>query len=153
MSQAYRTAIVRKKPSAPAARLAADGMLKGKLLDYGAGRGTDAAAFGMAAYDPHYSPDTSVLAEQYDTITCTYVLCVIADPQERDVVIADLKRLLRPGGIAYITVRRDKDASRGQTSRGTFQGYVELDLPIIYNRPGQYVTYALTKYYQTCASS
>jgi ubiquinone/menaquinone biosynthesis C-methylase UbiE len=105
----------------------------------------------MAAYDPYYAPEKKVLDTQYNTITCTYVLNVIEDPKEREEVLATLKRLLAPDGVAYITVRRDKETSRGHTTRGTFQGFIELDLPVIYNRAGQFITYALTKFQDTAA--
>ena len=137
---AYKTALNRALPSVPARRLAEDGFLAGRLLDYGSGRGQDARSYGMDQWDPHYHPRRP--QGKFDTVTCTYVLNVIEQPDERAHVLRDIRRLLKPGGKAYITVRNDRKALRGRTSRGTWQGLIRLDLPVLY-RTGDYVTYKL----------
>jgi hypothetical protein len=120
--------------------LDAKGLLGGRKLDYGCGKGMDAQTYGMDKYDPHYAPE---LPEgPYDTITCNYVLNVIESFYERELVIASIRELLAPGGRAYITVRNDKGALNGETKRGTWQGHIELDAPIIQETRG-YVTYLL----------
>jgi 2-polyprenyl-3-methyl-5-hydroxy-6-metoxy-1,4-benzoquinol methylase len=104
------------------------GKLRGKMLDFGCGRGYDADAFGMFQYDPHYEP---IMPEgTFDTVVCNYVLNVIPSPTERDATIALLRGKLSPGGIGFITVRNDSRNLNGWTSRGTWQGLVELDLPV-----------------------
>lgn len=143
MSKPHLTAIARKKPSVPMRQLDAKGLLTGRMLDYGCGKGMDAETYGMDKYDPHYSPE--LVYGPYDTITCNYVLNVIADAQERTLVLENIRDLLADGGRAYITVRDDKGALKGTTSRGTWQGKIDLDLPIVQRKAGQFVTYLLEK--------
>lgn len=108
--------------------LIARGMLRGRCLDFGCGRGQDADAAGSERFDPHYAPQMP--EGTFDTVTCTYVLNVIPSPTERDATIALLRGKLSPGGIAYISVRNDRKNLNGWTSRNTWQGLVELDLPV-----------------------
>ncbi len=75
MSNAYRTAIKRTRPSAPMAKLAEKDLLQGRALDYGCGRGFDAEHFGMEKYDPHFAPERPT--GRFDVITCNFVLNVI----------------------------------------------------------------------------
>jgi hypothetical protein len=140
MTNAYKTATVRKKPSAPMVRLAADGRLVGRMLDYGCGRGCDADTYGMDRYDPHYYPD--VPDGQFDTITCNYVLNVIEVESTRLHILWDIQARLAQGGRAYITVRTDKAALKGTTRTGSWQGHIVLDLPVV-SRGSGYVTYEL----------
>ncbi len=141
MSNAYKTAMARKKPSAPMARLKAAGRLVGVMLDYGCGKGYDADHFCMDSYDPHYQPVMPL--GTYDTITCNFVLNVIESVEEREQVIQDIRDRLNRGGRAYITVRTDKDRLNGYTSTGSWQGLVVLDAPIV-SRGSGYVTYCVT---------
>ena len=46
------------------------------MLDFGCGRGTDAATYGMDAYDPYWRPEKPT--GPYDTIVCIYVLNVVS---------------------------------------------------------------------------
>jgi ATP adenylyltransferase len=124
----FKTAKTRKVPSKPIQLLAERGLLKGRKLDYGCGKGTDAQEYGMTAYDPHFNPVEPT--GDFDTITCIYVLNTI-HPLEGDRVLAKIKALLKVGGFAYIAVRRDV-ATEGYTRSGTFQRNVKLPLPIIY---------------------
>jgi hypothetical protein len=147
MSVAYRTAIKRKVLSKPAARLASNGKLIGNLLDYGCGRGDDAALLDCAGYDPHYRPARP--DGPFDTVMCNYVLNVIEDDSERRAVLHDIDSLLSPGGHAYITVRNDRKALKGRTSIGTWQGLVTLILPVVWSNAG-YTTYLLRKGCSDC---
>jgi hypothetical protein len=124
----WKTAIGRKKPSAPAERLAGEGLIVGRTLDYGCGRGYDASHLGAEKYDPHFAP---VMPDgKFDTILCLYVLNVIESAETREGVIRDVLDRLNPGGCAYFAVRTDKASLRGRTSKGTWQGLVVLDAPI-----------------------
>lgn len=143
MRKPHLTAIARRKPSAPMQALDAKGLLVGRKLDYGCGRGLDAETYDMDAYDPHYRPIDP--EGPYDTITCNYVLNVIPDPVEREAVVESIRRLLGPGGRAYITVRDDKSSLNGDTTRATWQGLITLDLPIAQQKAGQYITYLLER--------
>lgn len=128
-NRSYLTAMARKVPSKPAQWLAERNLLRGRCLDFGCGRGLDAITLGMEKFDPHFYPQVPV--GTFDTVLCTYVLNVLPSPTERDAVISDLLRKLSPGGTAYITVRTDRRNLNGWTLRKTWQGYIELDLPVI----------------------
>lgn len=54
-----------------------------------------------------------------DTATCSNVLNVIKEPQNRFAVLENMKRLVRPGGKIYITVYEGSGAgNEGQTKSG-----------------------------------
>ena len=138
----HHTAISRKVPSRPMAWLAANDRIVGRALDYGCGKGYDASAYDMASYDPHYHPDSP--GRYFDTITCSYVLNVIESDKERLMVLRDIQARLEKDGKAYITVRNDKRALRGITSKDTWQGHIILKLPVVRSCAG-YVTYVLDR--------
>jgi hypothetical protein len=65
-------------------------------------------------------------------------------PEEECQPILDrLLRLLKPGGKAYISVRRDP-FKEGVTSKGTFQRKAFLDLPVLCKN-SRYCIYEMTK--------
>ena len=99
MSKSHLTAKGRKSVSRPMRMLNEMGLLVGRMLDYGCGRGFDADHFGMDSFDPYYKNVS--LVGKYDTITCNYVLNVI----EGDLVeiLSRLRSLLVDGGTCYIT--------------------------------------------------
>lgn len=139
----YKTAIVRKTLSAPAKFLTKSGLIKGRVLDYGCGRGNDADTLGFDKYDPHFFPDGLSGDSQYDTIVCNYVLNTL--PKEQwQTVIDSISTLLSAEGRAYISVRNDKKCLNGVTSKGTYQTLVELDLPIV-AKNGNFIIYLLRK--------
>jgi hypothetical protein len=138
----HKTAIVRYSLSLPMRRLFKEQKLKGRLLDYGCGRGYDATTLNMTGYDPHYAPAKPL--GQFDTITCNYVLNVIESRSERDAVLETIRKKLKPEGKAYISVRNDLTNLKGYTKIGTWQGKIELDLPILYKNSG-FITYVLEK--------
>jgi hypothetical protein len=114
-----------------------------RALDYGCGQGFDAAWLSMEAYDPHYRPRDP--GHGYAVITCHYVLNVIPCAKERERVLADIIDRLAPGGVAFVTVRRDLDAS-GWRKNGTWQGIV--DVPGWHEAcsyPGKFAIYTHTK--------
>ncbi len=130
--KSHLTAISRRRPSLPMAWLAGRGLLRGRILDYGCGRGFDCAYFNTEGFDPYYRPDPP--AGPFDTITCNYVLNVLPEA-DRGAVIESIRGLLRLGGIAYLAVRMDVQRP-GYTSRGTFQEIVTLDLPVVKQTAG-----------------
>lgn len=107
----HRTAIGRRGPSVPLRWLLKSGELarEESILDYGCGRGVDVDFLGCEGYDPSTDrPEHSKIPDKkFDVVLCTYVLNVIQCPSEREAVVNQVKSLLRPGGRAYFTVRRD----------------------------------------------
>jgi len=105
----HLTAIERDKMSYPSRILLKEKLINGKVLDFGCGLGKDVETFkekgfDIQGYDPHYFPNYPL--EQFDIIICHYVLNVIF-PKEQSIVIHEISKLLKKGGRAYLTVRRD----------------------------------------------
>lgn len=142
----YRTAITRKKLSAPMQWLKDNGLLKGAdCLDYGCGKGSDADILLMDKYDPHFFPDIFNL-KSYDTITCHYVLNVIEDNAKKLRTIKTMQFLLNDDGKIYISVRRDV-TKNGYTKKKTYQENVFIDgLTPIHEVKGSYAIYELNKH-------
>jgi DNA phosphorothioation-associated putative methyltransferase len=145
---AGKTAISRKKLSRPMQYLLDSGKLSsGRILDFGCGRGDDvtrlqAQGLDIEGYDPNHC-QSKLDNGYYDVITCNYVLNVIESEEVRASVLNTIKSLLTYNGVAYITVRDDREYLKGTTSKGTWQGLVELDLPITKASKGSYVMYEL----------
>ena len=138
----HKTAITRRKPSAPMQYLLTTNRLCGRMLDWGCGKGFDAQYFGMTGYDPYYC--STLPSGQFDTITSNYVLNVIKSPKVRQSVMRAILSYLKPDGMAYISVRNDLTNLNGYTKIGTWQGKVELDLPIVFKKSGQFIIYELS---------
>lgn len=124
----YKTAIARKAMSAPMRKLFTEGLIKGRVLDYGCGRGYDVdklhSVHGMDAYgyDPHYAPNLPT--GLFDTVTCIYVLNTIPYPLERCEIVHAAMNCLKVGGVLYVAVRTDTKALTGWKKNGTWQGDV-----------------------------
>jgi len=139
-----RTAITRKAPSLPMRHLSGTGLLVGRTLDYGCGRGYDADHFKMAKFDPHFAPERP--KGKFDTIVCNYVLNVVSIPTERQ-ILDDIKSLLVEGGIAYVSVRRDLKKLI-TTRTGYNQRLVSINArgwTLFHEVKGRYAMYKLTK--------
>jgi hypothetical protein len=139
LKRGARTAMTRSKPSLPMRELEEQGLLQGRMLDYGAGKGFDADRLGMEKYDPTFWPEAP--EGSFDTITCNYVLNVVP-PESEDEILGHIEELLAPGGTAYIAVRRDVKRD-GLTGSGTYQRRVELDLPVLVEKKGAFAIYVL----------
>ena len=114
----YLTAIPRVKAGMPVRWLLNQGLIIGDALDYGCGHGKCAEIMGADKYDPyHYRVKPP--KDEYDTITCNYVLNVLSE-EEGELVINKIKGYLKEDGIAYISVRRDVD-KEVYTSKKTTQ--------------------------------
>lgn len=139
-SNTEKTAITRRAPSAPARQLNKMGLLKGKMLDYGCGKGFDAEFYGMDKYDCYFEPEKP--DEAYDTIIAVYVLNTIF-PEEVETIVRDIQGFLKDEGIAYLAVRRDIKRE-GFTQRRTYQWTVVLNLPVVYENT-RFCIYQLRK--------
>jgi len=132
-SSRHRTAIGRGDLSMPLRQCLKDGVIQQatSVLDYGCGRGQDAARLrymGVQAHgwDPFFAPDTP-LAE-HDVVTLTYVLNVIEDPAERRETLARAWSLASKTLAVSCRLKWEQSSLRGQqhadgvlTSRETFQ--------------------------------
>jgi len=132
------TAIKRNKLSSPAKYLLDNGFLnKNKsILDLGCGRGEDVNilkknGFKIYGHDPNWYSNLAALSLKYDVVLSTYVFCVISE-EIRLSLVKDIKGMLKDGGKAYISVRRDI-ASTKTTKKGTTQYPVYLDYKVIYD--------------------
>ena len=136
------TAISRKTLSAPAKWLLEKWMLVGRCLDYGCGRGFDADTLNMDAYDPNWRPERP--AGKYDTIMCNYVLNVVTEEIQNE-IIEDVISLLDDYGIAFFTVRRD--IKEDKVGRNCIQRSVVLDAPFrsLVHAKGKYEIYFYIK--------
>jgi hypothetical protein len=147
IDKSHNTAISRKKLSAPVKWLYDNLGFPSltRFLDYGCGRGTDAAFLRndftfVEQYDPQYFPVCPT--GFFDIIFCTYVLNVLPKEKEQE-VLNKIKARLLPGGVSYIAVRRDLKVE-GYRKKGTYQRNVKLDLPLVYERKGRFAIYILS---------
>ena len=136
----HKTAIRRTKISAPMKHLCDAGLLFGRMLDYGCGRGFDADQFGMDKYDPYYC--SSLPDGKYDVITCNYVLNVLEHDVQIESVLKKIRGLLKDNGVAYIAVRCDLK-QKGYRNKLPFHGNLVLDLPEWTERKGKYTKYKI----------
>jgi DNA phosphorothioation-associated putative methyltransferase len=128
-----KTAITRSKASVPTRILEDEGLLVGRILDFGCGKGKDtewlrSLGYDVECYDPNFFPNQmTLMPNHYDTVICNYVLNV-AYPRTRIDILRKIYEVLKHGGKAYITVRDTTEIVRGTplydgvvTSKGTFQ--------------------------------
>jgi ATP adenylyltransferase len=105
----HLTAKERDSISMPARWVEQQGLIKGRVLDFGCGFGKDVEVlktkgYTVEGYDPHYFPNEP--EGKYDTILCFYVLNVLL-PEQQAQVMMQVSNLLKPTGKAYFSVRRD----------------------------------------------
>ncbi len=96
----YHTAMNRKKSSTPIQYLKDEGMIKGKVLDYGCGM--DVHEFNR--FDPMYEPNYDALSKKYDTVLCNYVFNVIPLMHNRFELLTLLKTLVSAKGKIYVSI-------------------------------------------------
>ena len=106
---AHLTAKQRDRPSFPTRKLLGLGHIEGRVLDFGCGHGADVdflreKGFEVHGYDPHHAPTRP--QGTFDTILCHYVLNVLLQREQTEVLM-DVSEFLRPSGAAFYTVRRD----------------------------------------------
>jgi len=117
--ESWRTAIHRKRTSAPVRFYSESGLLNGEVLDYGAGKDVHP----YAKYDPYYYHDNWVLLEKkWNVVMCNYVLNVIEHTKDREKVLETIKGLLKPNGYALVAIyQRSKHDTR--TTKGFQSGW------------------------------
>lgn len=131
----HRTAMMRKRPSRPIGQALRDGLITPRttVLDYGCGRGEDAAylqSLGITihAWDPVHRPHRELL--EADVVNLGYVLNVIEDPLERMEALQQAFKLARQVLIVAALIGKNGNYADGTklgdgilTRRGTFQRY------------------------------
>ncbi|RLB68688.1 MAG: hypothetical protein DRH08_00080 [Deltaproteobacteria bacterium] len=102
----YRTSIARSGDSAPMNAYQRSRLLKGDVLDYGAG-----LLHGLARFDPAYDPDYGLLTRAWDVVTCNYVLNVLPLEHQRVEALLTMRGLLKPRGYLLVACwkKADKD--------------------------------------------
>jgi hypothetical protein len=144
MNTFHHSAMRRNKPSAPAQWIFENiGFDPDTTLDYGCGRWDDVDHFGINGWDIN-GTKWNLKDKKYTTILCSYVLNVIPSSWERGEVIRDVKYHLAEDGVAYITVRNDRDKLKGWTKSETYQIFVDLKYPVIHKTP-TYLIYEVKK--------
>ena len=126
----HLTAIARKTLPVPTRWLMKQGLVRGRVLDYGCGKCAPINPSHWANFDPVHCP--TVLVGEFDTIICNYVLCTLPN-DERQEVLEMIQHFLKSDGNAYVSVMNDRPKQGwGYSSRGTYQGRVRgLPLPLI----------------------
>ena len=122
----WRTAIGRNKISKPTRFLLSQcgwlDLMHHRILDFGCGRGHDADQLGFEKYDPHFFPKKPT--GKFDVVLCHFVLNVLPKKHEKK-LLEEIESYLKPGGTAFITVRRNLK-QEGFTPKGTYQRNVVL---------------------------
>lgn len=123
----------RTQASFPLRYLLEQGLIHGRVLDFGCGLGADVdflrtKGFDVTGYDPYYAP--ALPQGRFDTILCLYVLNVLL-PEEQAHVLMAVAELLQPGGSAYFAVRRDiqRDGFRLHVQHGVQVYQCSVRLP------------------------
>lgn len=162
----HLTAMSRTTLPVPVRWLLSQGMVHGRILDYGCGKckalNNKMLDFpnveGVVSYDPHWHPAPFSPAGKYpiqypslsdfglyDVILCTYVLCTV-DEHTQTAILSAIKEMLKPNGVGFISVRNDRPRGGwGVSSKGTLQRKVELDFLYELRRVTQYRIYLLTR--------
>lgn len=117
----YRTSIARSGDSAPMKAYRRAKLLKGDVLDYGAGQD----AHDLPRFDPAYDPDYGLLTRAWDVVTCNYVLNVLPLEHQRVEALLTMRGLLKPDG--YLLVAAWKKAETDTSSAKGYQCSWGLD--------------------------
>lgn len=121
--------------------LLAGGLIRGRVLDYGCGRGFDAQHEGWDAYDPYYAP--TPVAGPYDTIVVNHVANILTRAS-REKLYQTVNALLGAGGTAWFSVARNIPERGKAGLRRRIGNYVVLTLPTLF-ADGEEEIYRLDK--------
>ena len=146
LEKAGKTAIKRKKPSAPLLKILNLVGLGDRLsiLDYGCGLGRDVEhlqylsdmvghEWDVQGYDPIHSP-TPPTHDEFDIVLCTFVIDHVPDYMQ-SMIIQDIIGLGNRQGKVFVTVRRDIPKEGTNTQR-----WVDLPWKKLYECK-QYIIY------------
>ncbi|MDP3913944.1 MAG: bifunctional class I SAM-dependent methyltransferase/HIT family protein [Bacteroidota bacterium] len=134
----HLTAKERETISFPAKLLLSKRLMTGDVLDFGCGFGKDvellkSRGINIEGYDKHYFP--SYPTKKFDTIICFYVLNVLMQEEQTEVLV-EISQLLKPSGKAYFAVRRDVQYEGFRNhkiyQKPTYQCNVKLDYKSIF---------------------
>ena len=134
----HLTAKERESLSFPAKLLLNKKLFIGDVLDFGCGFGKDvellnAKGINIDGYDKYHFPQYP--AKKFDTIICIYVLNVLMQ-EEQPNVLMEISQLLKPTGKAYFAVRRDLQFEGFRThkihQKPTYQCNVKLGYKSIF---------------------
>ena len=111
-----KTALSRTSPSVPTRTLHKKGLIQGKCLDVGCGKGFNVKwlkehGIHIEGYDKFNEEfkNEELLNDKYDTVICDYVFNVVPDLNEHKELLEKLKNI---GENIYISVRSDDKAIR-----------------------------------------
>lgn len=103
------TAISRTGLPTPVKKALAKGLIYGKILDYGAGKGIVGKTLpNVTSYDPFYFPHKPHPSARFDTVLCLYVLNVVFMDTRKD-VMKGIKYYLKDKGVTIVAVRTPED--------------------------------------------
>jgi DNA phosphorothioation-associated putative methyltransferase len=138
----HKTAISRTKISKPMHLFEHYGLLIGRTLDYGCGKGKDVEILNIEGYDPYYFPDKPI--GKFDTVVMNYVINTISTHRGRMDAIRSAWSYVDVGGMLIVTSRTSSEIYRNAkrsdwiepdegggyiTSKKTFQiGFENSDL-------------------------
>ena len=147
LAMSGKTAMYRSGPSLEAKMLVERKLLKGKIFDWGCGRGKDLEYFRQNGFfaegwDPVHRPDeppSSYVSGSFDWVHCNFVLNTLQTVQEREQALDDIYNFLPVNGNLSIAVRSKNEINRLRkgtweqmgdgwiTSRKTFQKGYEVE--------------------------
>ena len=137
-----RTAPPRTSPSLPMRYLYRKGLLYGDMLDYGSGLGFDANYYRMDSFDIEWHPDYSIFNKKYDVITCNFVLNVVPEETQNE-IISQIYKLLKNTGTSYFSVSRY--LKNNTITKWTEQRLVYLPFESIHTKKGVYELYKMRR--------
>jgi len=122
----HNTAIKRSKLSAPTKWAMENGYIKGKIYDWGCGRGDDVnflkeAGFDVIGYDPYYFPLNAPKYMKFDrfkTVTNNYVLNVIESKRERTMLLKKIAGEISDNTTVVLSVRRPAAIDKSAKQKG-----------------------------------
>ena len=122
----HKTAISRNKISKPMAMFDDMGLLIGRVLDFGCGKGKDCEVLKIEGYDPHFFPTEP--KGKFDVVTMNYVINTISDHRGRMDAILGAWNYLNRGGLLIVSARKvvdiHKEAHKEPVWKRTNDGYM-----------------------------